>query len=68
MRTEDGERIAIESADERGKSRLERAGLLSRGHDSDLIGIGGWHGRAGWMGRSVLPFPPRYFSIVAFLM
>jgi len=39
MRTQDGERIAIESADKRGKSRLERAGLVNWSHRSDLIGI-----------------------------
>src|SRR5262245_23690263 len=51
VRTEDGERIAIESADERGKSRLERAGLIYRGHAVDLIGIrGDGAGWAGWAG------------------
>src|SRR5206468_4876932 len=42
LRTEDGERIAIESANKRGKSRLEGAGLVFyRGHVVDLIGIRG---------------------------
>jgi len=50
VRTEDGKRIAIQSADERSKSRLERAGLVSWCHRVDLIGIRG--GQAGWAGRA----------------